>query len=372
MADYYEILGVSKNATPEELKKAYKKQALKYHPDRNKGDKEAENKFKEINQAYEVLSDPEKKQIYDQFGEDGLKGHGGFGGGGQYRDFGDMFDNFGDIFGDIFGGGGRSRRRNAPRQGADILVRMTVTFKEAYEGAKKEVTFSRATHCHSCNGSGAESGSSKKTCPTCQGAGQVRMSQGFFSVSQICPTCKGEGQIIEKPCKNCRGTGFEKETKTVKMNVPQGISSGMKIRVAGEGNAGENGGPRGDVYVEISVKAHTLFEREGDDIYMEIPISYSQAVLGDKIEVPTMTGTVKMKIPAGTQSGTRMRLKDKGFNSLSYHRRGYQYIILNIEVPKNISDEHKKLVEQLREHEDNHKERPTLKDYLDKVKNLFK
>jgi len=372
MADYYETLGVSKNATPEELKRAYKKNAIKYHPDKNKGDKSSEDKFKKINEAYEVLSDPEKKQIYDQFGEDGLKGQGGFGGaGGQYRDFSDVFDNFGDIFGDIFGGG-RSRGRNAPRQGADILVRMNVSFKEAYEGAKKEIKFSRSSSCSVCAGSGAEKGSSKKTCPTCQGAGQVRMSQGFFSVSQACPTCKGEGQIIEKPCKSCRGTGFEKETKTVKFNIPQGISSGMKIRVAGEGNSGENSGPRGDVYVEVHVSSHALFEREGDDIYMEIPISYSQAVLGDKIEIPTMTGSVKMKIPAGTQSGTRMRLKDKGFNSLSYHRRGAQYVILNIEVPKNISDGHKKVVENLREHEDNHKERPTLKDYLDKVKNLFK
>jgi len=372
MADYYEALGVSKSATPEELKKAYKKKAIKYHPDKNKGDKSSEEKFKKVNEAYEVLGDPEKKKIYDQFGEDGLKGHSGFGGqGGQYRDFGDMFDNFGDIFGDIFGGG-RSRGRNAPRQGADILVRMNVTFKEAYDGAKKEFTFPRSSSCHVCGGSGAEKGSSKKTCPTCQGAGQVKMSQGFFSVAQVCPTCRGEGSIIEKPCKHCRGVGFEKDTKTVKLNVPQGISTGMKIRVAGEGNAGENGGPRGDVYVEIAVASHSLFERDRDDIYMEIPISYSQAVIGDKIEVPTMTGSVKMKIPAGTQSGTRMRLKDKGFQSLTYHRRGAQYVILNIEVPKNISDEHKKLVEQLREHENDHKERPTLKDYLDKVKNLFK
>jgi len=193
MSDYYETLGVSKNATPEELKKAYKKNAIKYHPDKNKGDKSSENKFKKVNQAYEVLSDPEKKQIYDQFGEDGLKGQGGFGGaGGQYRDFSDVFDNFGDIFGDIFGGG-RSRGRNAPRQGADILVRMNVSFKEAYEGAKKEINFPRSSSCGVCGGTGAEKGSSKKTCPTCHGAGQVRMSQGFFSVSQACPTCKGEG-----------------------------------------------------------------------------------------------------------------------------------------------------------------------------------
>lgn len=372
MADYYEALGVSKNATPEELKKAYKKKAIKYHPDKNKGDKSSEEMFKKINEAYEILSDPEKKQIYDQFGEDGLKGHGGFGGqSGQYRDFSDVYSNFGDIFGDIFGGG-RSRGRNAPRQGADILVRLNVSFKEAYEGAKKEITFLRSSSCHVCNGSGAEKGSSKKTCPTCHGAGQIKMSQGMFSVSQLCPTCRGEGSIIEKPCKHCRGTGFEKETKKVKLNVPQGISSGMKIRVAGEGNSGENSGPRGDLYVEIAVSSHSLFERERDDIYIEIPISYSQAVLGDKIEVPTMAGSVKMKIPAGTQSGTRMRLKDKGFNSLSYHRRGAQYVILNIEVPKNISDGHKKLVEQLREHENDHKERPTLKVYLDKVKNLFR
>lgn len=376
MADYYELLGVSRNATPDEIKKAYKKMALKHHPDRNKGDKAAEEKFKKINAAYEALSDPEKRQLYDQFGEDGLKGNpfsGGGGGTGGFRDMNDIFENFGDVFGDIFGGrGGRRGRRNSPTQGSDLLTHITITFAESYQGTKKDIIFARSSSCQVCGGSGAEAGSSKKTCPTCQGAGQIRVSQGFFSLAQTCPTCHGEGQITEKQCNNCRGTGFVKEEQKVTINIPGGISSGMKMRVSGEGNSGTNGGPRGDVYVEIKVKEHTLFERDGDDIYIEIPISYSQAVLGDKIDVPTMDGTVEMKIPAGTQPGTNMRLKDKGFPSLQKHNRGSQFVILKLEVPKNISDKHRDHIIKLKEYEADHKERPSLKDYLDKVKNLFK
>ncbi|HNW83235.1 MAG TPA: molecular chaperone DnaJ [bacterium] len=378
MADYYELLGVPRNATAEEIKKAYKKMALKHHPDRNKGDKAAEEKFKKINAAYEALSDPEKKQMYDQFGEDGLKanpyaGQGQGQGAGGFRDMNDIFENFGDVFGDIFGGGRGGRRgRKMATQGSDLLTHITISFAESYSGVKKDISFTRSSTCHVCSGSGAEAGSSKKTCPTCQGAGQVRVSQGFFSLAQTCPTCHGEGQITEKPCNNCRGTGFVKEEQKVSINIPGGISSGMKMRVSGEGNSGMNGGPRGDVYVEIKVKDHNLFERDGDDIYIEVPISYSQAVLGDKIEVPTMEGTVEMKIPAGTQPGTNMRLKDRGFPVLQRHGRGAQFVILKLEVPKNISEKHRDHIIKLKEYEADHKERPSLKDYLDKVKNLFK
>jgi len=373
MSDYYDLLGVPKNASAEEIKKAYKKKALLYHPDRNKGDKEAEEKFKKVNHAYEVLSDSEKRQIYDQFGEDGLKGRAFQDGGGGYASYEEVFEKFSDVFSDFFGGrpGGRYGR-NAPMQGSDLLTRLTISFEESFNGAKKDVTITRSSTCSECSGSGAEKGSSKKTCTTCNGQGQVRVSQGYFSLAQTCPTCRGEGTLIEKPCKKCSGTGFVRENKTVSITIPAGIASGMKMRVAREGNSGVNGGPRGDVYVEINVKPHSLFEREGDDIYIELPISYSQAVLGDKVSVPTMLGNVEMKIPPGTQSGTRMRLKEKGFVSLSNRMRGSQYVVLKLEVPKNISEKHKEVVEQLKPFEEDHKERPTLKDYIDKVKNLFK
>ncbi|MGI6395331.1 MAG: molecular chaperone DnaJ [bacterium] len=373
MGDFYEILGVSKNSSAEEIKKAYKKLAVKYHPDKNKGDKSAEEKFKKINQAYEVLSDPEKRQMYDQFGEDGLKanpfqGHTG----GGFRDFSDVFENFGDMFGDMFGGRSSRRGRKVPTQGDDLLLYLTISFEESFHGVKKDIKFVRSSTCQTCLGSGAEHGSSKKTCPSCNGAGQIRTSQGFFSLAQTCPTCRGEGEIIEKPCSNCRGTGFVREDKKISLNVPAGISSGMKVRVAGEASSGTNGGPRGDAYVEIKVKPHSLFQRVGDDIYVEVPISYSQAVLGDKIDVPTMTGPVEMKVPAGTQPDTKMRLKDKGFPSLQRGGQGSMYAILKLEVPKNISEKHREHIVLLKEFEKNHKERPFFRNYINKIKDLFK
>ncbi len=378
--DYYEILGVSRTASPEEIKKAFKKMAMKYHPDRNPGDKEAEEKFKRVNEANEVLSDPEKRQIYDQYGEDGLKGgfggagadgvdlsemfkNAGFGGGGAFDNLGDMFDN-------IFGGG-RRRGRNMPQQGTDLVSKIVVTFKESYTGVSKEVSFNRSSACHFCNGTGAEAGSSRKACPTCKGSGQLRSGNGFFSISQPCPTCHGEGTIIEKPCTHCHGTGFLKESKKLEVKVPAGIADGMQIRVAGEGNAGLNGGPRGDFYVEVRVKNDDLFVREGNDILVEIPITYSQAALGDKIEVPTMDGPVEMTLPAGTQPNTKMRLKDKGFPDVHGRGRGVLYVIFKLEVPRNLSDAHKEAIMKLKEFEKEIKERPTLKDYLEKIKKWF-
>ncbi len=373
MADYYDLLGVSKSASGDEIKRAYKKKALKYHPDRNKGDKQAEDMFKKVSHAYEVLSDPEKRQLYDQFGEDGLKGNSfqNRGGSGFYS-YAEAFEKFGDVFSDFFGGRSGGRYKDAPMQGSDLLTRVSISFEDSFNGVKKDVNVTRSATCSECSGSGAEKGSPKKTCATCRGAGQVRVSHGVFSLAQTCPTCHGEGEMIEKPCKKCSGTGFVKETKTLSVNIPGGIASGMKMRVAHEGNSGQNGGPRGDLYVEISVKSHPLFERDGDDIYIEVPISYSQAVLGDKIEVPTMTGKVEMKIPPGTQPGTRMRLKEKGFPSVSSPVKGSLFVVLRLEVPKNISEDHKKVIQQLKPYEEDHKERPTLKDYIDKVKNLFK
>ena len=377
--DYYELLGVAKTAAPEEIKKAYKKMAMKYHPDRNPGDKEAEEKFKKVNEAYEVLSNPDKRQIYDQYGEDGLKGS--FGGeGGAGFDFSEVcknagfsgggFSNLGDIFDNMFGGG-RGRARNMPQQGTDLITKIVITFKESYTGTSKEISFNRSSSCQFCNGTGAEAGSSRKACPTCKGSGQVRSGNGFFSISQTCPTCHGEGTIIEKPCTHCRGTGFLKETKKLEITVPAGIADGMQIRKSGEGNAGLNGGPRGDVYVDVRVKNDELFVREGNDIYVEIPITYSQAALGDKIDIPTMDGTEERTLPAGTQPNTKMRLKDKGFPDVHGHGRGDLYAILKLEVPKNLSDGHKEAIMKLKEFEKEIKERTTLKDYLDKIKKWF-
>lgn len=375
--DYYELLGVAKTAAPEEIKKAYKKMAMKYHPDRNPGDKDAEEKFKKINEAYEVLSNPEKRQVYDQYGEDGLKGGAGMDGADfsemfKNAGFGGGFSNLGDIFDNMFGGGGgRRHARNMPQQGTDMVSKIAITFKESYTGVSKEISFNRSSTCQFCNGTGAEAGSSRKTCPTCKGAGQVRSGNGFFSISQTCPTCRGEGTIIEKPCTHCRGTGFLKETKKVEVKVPAGIADGMQIRVAGEGNAGLNGGPRGDVYVDVRVKEDELFMREGNDIFVEIPITYSQAALGDKIEVPTMDGPVDMTLPAGTQPNTKMRLKDKGFPDVHGRGKGALYVIFKLEVPKNLSDAHKEAIMKLKEFEKEIKERPTLKDYLEKIKKWF-
>ncbi len=380
MADYYKILGVSKNATQEEIKKAYKKMAVKYHPDKNQNSKEAEKKFKEINAAYEALGDPEKRKMYDQFGEDGLKGNPFQGGSGGFSgDFSDIFGSggfgdLGDIFGDIFGGGsrGRSRRKSAPRQGGDLLVNITLSFEEAFKGVTKKIRVSRTDRCDVCHGSGAEPGTSKKTCPTCHGAGQVRMSQGFFSVSQTCPTCHGAGEIIEKPCRKCHGTGFVRGEKEIEVKIPAGINEGHKIRVAGEGNAGENNGPRGDVYLAVHLRPHTLFKRDGDDIILEIPVTYPQLVLGDTIDVPTMEGTVAMKIPAGTQSGTKLRLKGKGFPSVQRRSRGDQYVFLKLEVPKHLSKAHREKIEELKNFDEEMKKQPSLGDFFNKVKQFFK
>ena len=378
--NYYETLGLDKNATQDDIKKAYRTLVKKYHPDLHPGDAAAAEKFKEINAANEVLSDPEKRQIYDQYGEDGLKG--GFGGAGMDgADFsemfknggfgGDGFSNLGDIFDSMFGGGRRGRARNMPQQGSDLVSKIVITFKESYTGISKDVSFNRSSTCHFCNGTGAEKGSSRKSCPTCKGSGQLRSGSGFFSISQTCPTCHGEGTIIEKPCTHCHGTGFLKETKKLEVKVPAGIADGMQVRVSGEGNAGLNGGPRGDLYVEIRVRNDELFVREGNDIFVEIPITYSQAALGDKIEVPTMDGPVDMTIPAGTQPNTKMRLKDKGFPDVHGRGKGVLYVIFKLEVPKNLSDAHKEAIQKLKEFEKEIKERPTLKDYLEKIKKWF-
>lgn len=348
--DYYEVLGVERGATEQEIKKAYRKQAMKYHPDKNQGDKEAEEKFKEINEAYEVLSDAQKRKTYDQFGHAGLGGNGGFGGAGGFQgtDFGDFGDIFGSMFGDIFGGGGMRQRRNGPRKGADLRYSMDLTFEEAAFGTEKDITFNRQEECDACHGTGAKQGTKPKQCPTCHGVGQVnqqvRTPFGTMVKSTTCPTCHGEGEIIEQKCPKCGGRKTVPGKKTVSVKVPEGIEDSMMLRMSGQGQPGEKGGPRGDLLIHIRIKPHEIFVRDGNTVWMDMPISFAQAALGDEIQVPTLDGTVKYKIPEGTQTGTIFRLKDKGIPYRNGRGRGDQRIRVKVEVPKKLTDKQRELL----------------------------
>ena len=301
--DYYEILGVGRTASQEEIKKAYRKMALKYHPDRNPDNKEAEDKFKEASEAYEVLSDPEKRQIYDQFGHEGLKGTGFTG----FRGFEDVFASFGDIFGEFFGFGGRTN--TGPSQGDDLRYDLEISFEEAAFGKEVDLEIPRTFPCDACGGTGAKPGTHPITCPACGGRGQITRSQGFFSIRTPCPTCRGTGQIIPEPCPACQGTGRIRKKRKVSLKIPPGVDTGSRLRLRGEGEAGERGGPPGDLFVIIHVKKHAFFEREGDDIYCTVPISFTTAALGGKIEVPTLDGKEVIHVKRGTQSGEVFRLK---------------------------------------------------------------
>lgn len=346
--DYYEVLGISKGAEAQEIKKAYRKLAMKYHPDRNPGDEEAEEKFKEINEAYEVLSDDTKRKTYDQFGHDGLNGQGGFGGQG----FGGFEDMFGDIFGDMFGGsfgGGRARRRG-PQRGADIRQSVTISFEEAAFGKKMSIKVNRSEECEECNGTGAKPGTSKKTCSTCNGTGQVRTVQrtpfGNIASSRPCSDCNGTGEVIESPCSKCHGTGNTRKVKTIEVDIPAGIDDGQMIKLSAQGEVGEKGAPRGDLYIVVNVKSHPLFTRDGNDIYFEMPITFVQATLGDEIEVPTLDGKVKYSVPEGTQTGTVFRLKEKGIPRIRGNSRGDQYVKVVVEIPKKLNDKQKELLRE--------------------------
>ena len=340
--DYYEILGVERSADEREIKKAYKRLAMKYHPDRNPDNPESEEKFKEAKEAYEILSDAQKRAAYDKFGHAGVDpnqaGPGGFGGG---ADFGDVF---GDIFGDIFGGGRRSQRA---ARGADLRYNMELTLEEAVRGVSKEIKVPTLVECDECHGSGARTGTSAQTCPTCHGSGQVQMRQGFFAVTQACPHCHGKGKIITDPCRKCHGDGRVQKTKTLSVKIPAGVDTGDRIRLAGEGEAGEFGAPAGDLYVQVHVKDHPIFVRDGNNLYCEIPISFTTAALGGEVAVPTLDGRLMLKIPSETQSGRMFRLRGKGVRSLRSGAEGDLLCKAVVETPVKLSDEQKELLKQL-------------------------
>jgi len=367
--DYYDVLGVSRDVDAKELKKAYRKLAMKYHPDRNPDDKDADAKFKEATEAYEILGDQQKRAAYDQYGHAGVDpnaGGGGFGGGGA-----NFSDIFGDVFGDIFGGGGGRGGRGGPQRGSDLRYTMELSLEEAVRGIEKKIRVPTLTSCGTCDGSGAKPGTSPKTCSTCGGAGQVRMQQGFFSVQQTCPTCRGQGTMIEDPCTSCHGRGVKEETKTLSVKIPPGVDTGDRIRLSGEGEAGAMGGPAGDLYVQVSVKEHELFHRDGRNLYCDVPISIVDAALGGELEVPTLDGRVKLKIPAETQSGKLFRLRGKGVTPVRGGTAGDLLCRVQVETPVNLSSEQKDLLMKFQESLTGEKHSPQKKSWFEGVKRFF-
>ena len=375
--DYYEVLGLSKSASDDEIKKAYRKLAKKYHPDMNPGDSEAEVKFKEVNEAYSILSDQEKKSRYDQFGHAGVDPNFGAGGGpfGGFGGFGGMDFDMGDIFSSFFGGGGGSMRRNGPVPGEDILTRLVISFEEAAFGCKKTISFNRTETCSSCSGSGAEPGTHPETCSKCGGSGQIRVQQrtmlGMMQTTRPCDVCGGKGTIINTPCKTCRGQGVERKSKKFDSNIPAGIGEGERILLRGQGHAGRRGGENGDLIVEINIRPHPVFTRKGYDIYCEVPISFAEAALGGEIHIPTLEGKETFKIPEGTQTGTQFSLKGRGIPVIRTSRRGNLYFTVQIEVPKNLSSTQKELLKEF-ENTCNSTNMTGKQSFGEKLKNLFK
>lgn len=373
--DYYEVLGVSKNADDAELKKAYRKLAMQYHPDRNSDDKEAEKKFKEAGEAYDALKDPQKRAAYDRFGHaafeggmgGGSRGAGGFGGGGfNAEDLGDMF---GDMFGDFFGGGGG---RRGPQRGNDLRYNLRISLEDAYEGKSVEIQIPTTQSCGTCKGSGAKPGTSTKTCGACGGRGQVHVSQGFFNMARTCGTCSGTGQIIPSPCMDCGGKGVKATRKTINVTIPKGVDEGTRIRISGEGEAGEKNAPSGDLYIFVHMEPHKVFEREGTHLILNMPIDFVCAALGGHVDVPTPDGKkARLKIPEGTQSGQQFRLRSKGMPKLHSNTHGDLFVNVYVEVPSKLSKKQKKLLEEFAAETDS-KNSPQKESFEKKISKLFK
>lgn len=369
MRDYYEILGVDRSASSEEIKRAYRKVAKKYHPDLNPNDKEAEHKFKEANTAYEVLSDDNKRSMYDRYGEEGVNGQGaqGFGG------FGDIFEDIFDIFGGGFSGGGR---RSGPQRGSDLRYNLTLEFEEAVFGVEKEIQIRREENCSVCEGTGAEPGTNKETCPKCKGSGQIRYVQQspFGQMVRVgtCDQCNGTGEIIEENCHKCHGSGKEIKNKKISVKVPKGVDTGSIISIRGEGEAGDKGGPPGDLYIYIQVKEDEVFQREGNSIFLNVPISFTEAALGAEIDIPTLEGTEKFDIPEGTQTGTRFKLRNKGVPHLRGNGRGDLYFTVEVMVPTKLTSKQRELLEELaKEQGEDFKKHRNKKSFFEKVKDVF-
>ncbi len=370
--DYYDILGISKGASDDEIKKAYRKLAMKYHPDRNPDNKEAEEKFKDINEAYQVLSDPQKKSQYDQFGTTDFNG--GFGGSGGF-DFSGM-GGFEDIFDSFFGGGFSSRRRNGPERGADLEYTLNLTFEEAVFGVEKEISISKNENCENCNGTGSKPGSNAKTCDKCGGTGQIRYQRntplGSFVSTATCDKCNGTGKVITDPCSHCHGKGTVRKNKKVKIKIPAGVDTGNVLPLRGQGEPGKNGGPTGDLYINIRVSSHKVFNRKGFDIYIEEHISFGKASFGTELKVPTIDGDVKYKVPAGTQSGTVFRLRGKGVPKVNGHGRGDEYVKIIVDIPKVLNEKQKEALLAFMEASGEKMDDTHKKSFVDKIKDSFK
>lgn len=370
--DYYEILGVNRDASDEEIKKAYRKLAMKFHPDRNQGDdaKSAEEKFKEAKEAYEMLSDDQKRAAYDQYGHAGVDPNAaGMGGAGM----GGFADAFGDIFGDIFGGARNGGGRSSVYRGADLRYNLEVSLEEAARGLETRIRVPTMESCSTCNGSGAKPGTSPVTCTTCHGSGQVRMQQGFFSIQQTCPTCHGSGKMVKDPCGDCHGAGRIKNHKTLQVKIPAGVNTGDRIRLTGEGEAGAGGGPSGDLYVQIHIKPHSVFERDGDDLHCEMPISFATAALGGEIEIPTLEGAAKVRIPAETQSGKVFRLRGKGIRGIRSAAPGDLMCHVQLETPVNLTERQKELLKEFEAIAQGEagRQTPRQKSFMDRVRDFF-
>ena len=370
--DFYDLLSVARNASDAEIKKAYRRLAMKHHPDRNPGDKSAEAKFKEIQQAYDILSEPQKRAAYDQFGHAGVNPSAAAGAGGFYGTSGANFaDIFGDVFGDIFGAGRRSASQSF--RGSDLRYSLELSLENAVRGTEVRIRVPTLDACETCSGSGARAGSAPTTCRTCAGAGQVRMQQGFFSIQQTCPSCRGRGKVISDPCPNCQGRGRVDRTKTLSVKVPAGVDEGDVIRVAGEGEAGENGGPPGDLFVQVRMKSHSIFNREGDDLYCDMPISIVTSTLGGELDVPTLDGRAAIKVPPGTQSEKTFRLRGKGVRSVRSGHTGDLYCRVSVETPVNLTERQKKLLLELEEslRQGGERHSPRAQSWVDRIKSFL-